>query len=407
MKQKILLLSNIYPDLSNKVLNSTDVCHYFAKEWVKMGYEVKVIYNYTIYSKLLHFISFYFQRYIANWAISSVNTSREVFTKKYTLDKVKVVKIPIYKTLPRTKFKKKSIIKQISKIISSNKKEDFTPDIIIGHFHNPSLEIVSILKNKYNAKGCVILHGDTSNIKKMYKKNYVQLINSIDVWGYRSKAIGKNFELIYGKQQQTFICYSGVPEEFLQSVKPVNFSKDLKKFIYIGSLIKRKYPISLIYALNNVYSHKEFSLTYIGEGVEKKNMMKSIQKLNLMLNINFLGHISREEASAEIELSECFIMISKGETFGLVYLEAMAKGCITIGSRNEGIDSVIIDGVNGFLCEAGNQNELTTIIRKINSLSTEEKNKISKNAIRTATNLTDFNAAKKYLESVVNFEKNI
>ena len=405
MKQKILLLTNIYPDPSQKLLNNTSVCHYFAKEWVKMGYEVKVIYNYTIYIKLLHFISYYFDKFIANWAVGSVNTIREVIAKQYTLDKVNVDKIPIYKTLPRTKFPKKSIKNQISKIILSNEKDDFTPDIIIGHFHNPSIELVSILKYKYKAKGCVILHGDTRDIKKMYKKNYIQLINSIDIWGYRSIAIRDSFESIYGKQKQTFICYSGVPKEFLKSIKPINFSEDLKKFIYVGSLIKRKNPISLIYALDKVYPVKKFSITFVGEGVERKKMMKSVIDLNLVSNINFLGNISRKDVSAEIESSECFIMISRGETFGLVYLEAMAKGCITIGSINEGIDGVIIDGFNGFLCEAGNHNELAAVIKKINSLTCKEKSEISLNAIKTATKLTDHKVAKTYIESVTSFTK--
>ena len=42
-------------------------------------------------------------------------------------------------------------------------------------------------------------------------------------------------------------------------------------------------------------------------------------------------------------------MISKNEAFGLVYLEAMLAGCI-VASRN-GIDGIIIDGYNGFLCD--------------------------------------------------------
>ena len=42
-------------------------------------------------------------------------------------------------------------------------------------------------------------------------------------------------------------------------------------------------------------------------------------------------------------------MISQGEAFGLVYLEAMARGCITIASRGEGFDGIIKDGINGFL----------------------------------------------------------
>lgn len=98
-------------------------------------------------------------------------------------------------------------------------------------------------------------------------------------------------------------------------------------------------------------------------------------------------------------------MISKNESLGLVYLEAMAKGCITIGSRNEGIDGVIVDGLNGFLCEAGNHNELSGIINKINSLPRLEKSKISLNAIQTATNLTDYKVAENYIETVISFTK--
>ena len=93
-------------------------------------------------------------------------------------------------------------------------------------------------------------------------------------------------------------------------------------------------------------------------------------------------------------------MISKNEAFGLVYLEAMAAGCITIASRNEGFDGVIKDGVNGFLCEAGNIKELSEIINKINALSIEEKKEISINAMNTARSLTNRKAAKKYLSSL-------
>jgi len=405
MKQKILLLANIYPDPNLNVLNSTSVCHYFVREWVKMGYDVKVIYNYTVYTRLLHFVSFFFEFFIANWAVSSVNTHRQVEIKKYIIDNVKVEKIPIYKFLPRTKFPKKSILKQVNNIIESNQKDNFSPDIIIGHFHNPSLELVNLLKKEYEAKTCVVLHGDTNNIRKIYKNNFSKMIDNIDIWGYRSNSIGKNFESIYGVQKQSFICYSGVPEIYLKEPNKKIFKDKIQNFIYVGTLIKRKHPLSLIYALDKVYQNKKFSLTFVGQGAEKKMIIKSIKNLNLLSNVRFSGHVSRKEVSTQIEISECFIMISEGETFGLVYLEAMAKGCITIGSRNEGIDGVIVDGINGFLCEAGNHNELASIIRKINTLTNEEKNKISLNAIQTASNMTDYKIAKKYIETVRDYKK--
>ena len=90
-------------------------------------------------------------------------------------------------------------------------------------------------------------------------------------------------------------------------------------------------------------------------------------------------------------------MISENETFGLVYLEAMGRGCITIGSKNQGIDGVIINGVNGFLCKEGDQDDLKKIIKQINLLTSLERQQISQNAIDTVKELTDFEAAKKYI----------
>ena len=96
-----------------------------------------------------------------------------------------------------------------------------------------------------------------------------------------------------------------------------------------------------------------------------------------------------------------FIMISRNETFGLVYLEAMARGCITIASRDEGFDGIIEDGTNGFLCKAGDVEELTTIIRKIKAMSHAARKRISEDAMTTAKELTDENVAKMYLEALI------
>ena len=49
--------------------------------------------------------------------------------------------------------------------------------------------------------------------------------------------------------------------------------------------------------------------------------------------------------------SDIFILPSRNETFGMVYMEAMASGCITVCSKNDGVDGIIRDGINGFLCE--------------------------------------------------------
>lgn len=94
-------------------------------------------------------------------------------------------------------------------------------------------------------------------------------------------------------------------------------------------------------------------------------------------------------------------MISEEETFGLVYLEAMSMGCITIASRNEGMEGIIEDGVNGFLCKAGDEKELAVIIDRINQMSNDELHTISQNASQTAMRLTDENVAADYINHII------
>ena len=56
-------------------------------------------------------------------------------------------------------------------------------------------------------------------------------------------------------------------------------------------------------------------------------------------------------------------MISSNEVFKLVYLEAMAQGCIVIASKGGGFDGINVDGQNGFLCEPGDSEQLESIYR--------------------------------------------
>ena len=80
----------------------------------------------------------------------------------------------------------------------------------------------------------------------------------------------------------------------------------------------------------------------------------------------------------------------------------MAMGVIPIGSRGEGIDGVIIDGENGFLCKPGDVDELKEIIAKIKSLPSNELRRLSANAQKTAQEYSDYNCAYRYIEQIVN-----
>ena len=133
----------------------------------------------------------------------------------------------------------------------------------------------------------------------------------------------------------------------------------------------------------------------------KKKIITTAKKLNKLSHIKFHGQLSHEEIKNVLFDTDCFIMLSKNETLGLVYLEAMAMGCITICSKNEGVDGIIVHGVNGFLCEEGNVVELAELIVTIRQLSIEERRQISNNAIDTMSSFSTLEVAKIYLEQII------
>lgn len=397
------MLTSIYPSPDFTILNSTSVCHYFTKEWVKMGHSVTVIYNYPQYNKMLHRIALLFGKKIANVmgagsvAVQCVNKPTEYF-----MDGVRILRIPLYKILPRIAYSRKSIRRQVYKIVDDNVIQEFVPDVIIAHFHRPGLDLIKELKPYYPlARTAIILHGSYGKMQKVYESHIKEYMDLIDVWGYRAKSIKDGFENQNGIPLHSFLCYSGVPSIALNHIKSRNIDK-VNKFIYVGALIKQKHPETIILALSDLFPKKDFTLTFVGDGEERKSLIKIAQRLNVDSCISFLGKIDREQVFVELDKADCFIMLSERETFGLVYLEAMARGCLTIASKDEGMDGIIIDKENGFLGKAGSKDSLVSIVKSIQGMPAKERQQISQNAIKTAESMVDSEMAKRYINNVLN-----
>ncbi|MEO5990246.1 MAG: glycosyltransferase family 4 protein [Ferruginibacter sp.] len=322
----------------------------------------------------------------------------------YKKDNVTIYSFPIYKIIPHAKYSKKTIKKHVDKILKTLISHNFAPDIITGHFYNPQIELVSQLKHKFpSARTVIVLHEEPEIIKIKYPHEYPNLFKNIDIWGFRFQGIKEKFEHLFGNELNTFMCYSGIPEEYIySSISQKDFSSGMSNFFYTGMLIPLKRVNDTIVALNQTFPKKDFKLTIVGEGMEMSNLKNLVSTLNLEANINFTGRVSRNRVQETLKEADCFIMVSESEAFGLVYLEAMSKGCITIGTEGQGIDGVIIHGVNGFLCESGNPSKLGELLMHIKSLPAEELAIISQNAIDTTINMTDRKVAEMYFNNITN-----
>ena len=113
--------------------------------------------------------------------------------------------------------------------------------------------------------------------------------------------------------------------------------------------------------------------------------------------IQFLGRLSNDKVLQEMQKADVFILPSVNETFGMVYLEAMASGCITVCTKGDGIDGIIIDSENGFLTEPTVDGIKETILR---IKSCQNLDQIRQNSIDTIKNFTQESCAKNYLNQL-------
>lgn len=395
---KIFLITPIYAT-TTEGSGATPVVHYFAKEWVKQGHEVQVINLRARFPRIFYWISKRFQHQL-NSRLGMLVPTKCPVEEDYIADGVSIHRKLMKKLMPHSEYKHSEIIRAVD-LISRYCDQYGIPDVFIGHWHNPQLEVLTELKKKYGVKTALVLHENKFSMEKVYGDKLHTLLSQIDVIGFRNPSAKADYISRYGEPKSSFIAYSGVSANFLEAGEDFapSFDGDVKKFVFVGSLIARKHPVAIVKALDSAYVDKPYSMTFVGDGVERANAESSLNT-DSKGQLKFTGRIARDEVMNHLREAQVFVMISEAEIFGLVYLEAMAFGLIPIGSRNEGIDGIIKDGENGFLCEAGNEKELEAIIRRIQSMSQEELERMSARAKQTAFDYSDSGVAKRYIESL-------
>lgn len=394
---KILLVTTLYPGFEGQSRKDRSYAlHYFAKDWIGLGHEVKVINLWTKYPKVLNFIN----------EVKKANLHEDDHT--FYLDEVEVNRIGILR-VPKFDYFSRHIdqaLKKIMRLINGI----YQPDVVVCHMFNPSIYIANYLKRKLNKPLFLTLHqtdlNHLLNHKKRFK-NFCSVYDQIDGIGFRSVKLKEKFDSLDFAYKKNFVIPSGIEESILINEEVLHEKKQTKsKVIFVAaSLIKLKNIDVLLRAFDEIPIEKDVVLRIAGDGPEKDRLIKTAQNLESKNKIQFLGYLDRDKVLDEMEKSDVFAMVSSPETFGLVYLEAMAKGCITIGSRGEGIDGVIKHEVNGFLCEPRNPIELRNVLVKALNLEGFDKAELLSSATATTKKMTQRNMSSKYLEILEEIRK--
>jgi phosphatidylinositol alpha-1,6-mannosyltransferase len=109
----------------------------------------------------------------------------------------------------------------------------------------------------------------------------------------------------------------------------------------------------------------ELQLLAVGDGDDQAWLEDLAEKNGVNRHVHFLSGLSFAELAACYDGCEMFALPSRGEGFGLVYLEAMAHSKPVIGGAHGGAPEVIEDGVTGYLVPHGDAAQLATSIETL------------------------------------------
>ena len=135
----------------------------------------------------------------------------------------------------------------------------------------------------------------------------------------------------------------------VEKFKPQKLERDDTPFTFVmAKPLEAWYGIDLaIRALNQCSSSAR--LVIAGGGPEEGRLKSLAESLGIEKRIDFLGQVNHEEIPNILNAADCFLNLSRRESFGVVILEAMACGLPVIASMTHGAEELIESGVDGML----------------------------------------------------------
>lgn len=266
---------------------------------------------------------------------------------------------------------------------------------VIEHAHNAQLknpDQTAVLRNlPWDGIIAVSKFVREEWIKLGVEPNKITVIyNGIDFERFHNAS--PNYELIKPKAEKDFVI--------LFPARIVSMSR--------GEISKQKNFSLLAEAVSAIDKREARRLRLVAilnTSLKNTHTEKAYRQLNEMINrfkirdlIEFINEIEPSSMAGVIAASDVVCVPSINETFGLVYLEAMACGKVAIASNTGGPKEYIKDGYNGYLVDPKDSEDLVQKL-KIVMNNPSVCSAIAKRAKSTARKY-EF---KKFVEEVADF----
>ena len=244
-------------------------------------------------------------------------------------------------------------------------------DMDVIQFHLPfPLGDLACLLSGYRGKVVAYWHSDVVKQKKwmlLYRPVMERFLKRADVILVGAEGIINGSKYLKPYRDKCKVVPFAVSDEILEAGKRyLNQYKwrtmlNQTHFLFIGRLVYYKGCSVLLEAFSKISS--EATLTIIGEGFLKKELMLQAEQSGILERVRFKGYVDGEKLKECMQQADVFVLpsVERSEAFGLVQLEAMAYGIPVINTNlPSGVPEVSIHQKTGLTVKPGSSENLAS-----------------------------------------------
>jgi glycosyltransferase involved in cell wall biosynthesis len=171
------------------------------------------------------------------------------------------------------------------------------------------------------------------------------------------------------KNKLVLINGEGVNIEYFDGCPSIN-SNEFFEFLFIGRIIKEKGILDFIAAAKKIiYTYPDYKVKFSILGSFDRGNRSSLSEnefyneIGLFSQISYLGYES--DVRGYIDSCDCVVLPSYREGLSRVLLEAASMYKPIITSNVPGCSDLVVDGINGYLCEAKDYISLSDAMYKM------------------------------------------
>jgi glycosyltransferase involved in cell wall biosynthesis len=138
--------------------------------------------------------------------------------------------------------------------------------------------------------------------------------------------------------------------------------------VYAGRHIPEKRVPALVRAMAVVHERAlQLRCDIYGDGPERDEVLALVRELGLEEVVQVRGFVATDEVDAALRRGLCMVLPSRREGYGLVVVEAAARGTpsVVVDEPDNAAVELIEEGVNGFVARSASPEDLSAAILRV------------------------------------------